>query len=96
MIIGEDFEFKDTLKEDTTPIKLLTGPYKDVVYRYTHMSVQENEDDTATMKFDYELYEMGNYTETSLRKDKRFAEHIGLILNALILEALDSQETKQE
>lgn len=92
MIIGEDFEFNDTLKTDTAAIKLLTGPYKNVMYRYTSMSVKENNNDTATMQFDYELFEMGEHTETSLRKDKRFTEHIGLILNTLIIEAVEYED----
>jgi len=92
MIIGEDYMFMDSMKKDTTPIKLLTGPYKDVVYRYTQMSVKENTNDTATMFFEYELYEMGNHTETFLRKDKRFTEHIGLVLNSLIIEAVEHSD----
>ena len=92
MIIGEDFEFNDKLKTDTAAIKLLTGPYKNVIYRYTSMSVKENNNDTATMQFDYELFEMGEHTETSLRKDKRFTEHIGLILNTLIIEAVEYED----
>lgn len=89
MIIGEDFMFMDSIKADTSALKLLTGPYKDVVYRYTNMSVKENDDETATLIFDYELYEMGNHTETTLRKDDRFTQHIGLVLNTLILEAIE-------
>lgn len=92
MILGEDFMFNDSMKTDTTAIKLLTGPYKDIVYRYTQLSVKENTNDTATMFFDYELYEMGEHTETSIRKDERFTKHIGLILNTLILEAVDDLE----
>jgi hypothetical protein len=95
MILGEDYMFIDKIKADTTPLKLLTGPYKDVVYRYINMSVKENTDDTATLVFDYELFEMGNHTETTLRKDDRFTEHIGLVLNALILEAVEYTEKTQ-
>lgn len=96
MIIGEDYMFMDSIKVETTPLKLLTGPYKDVVYRYTNLSIKENENDTATLSFSYELYEMGEHTETSLNKDKRFQEHIGLILNSLILEAVEHTENKQQ
>lgn len=92
MILGEDYMFMDSMKTDTTTIKLLTGPYKDVVYRYTNMSVKENDNDTASLIFDYELYEMGEHTETSLRQDTRFIGHIGLILNSLILEAVEHSE----
>jgi len=89
MIIGEDFEFADSIKSDTAAIRLLTGPYNGVVYRYTQMSVKENDDDSATLMFDYELFEMKDFTETSLRSDQRFTQHIGLVLNTLILEAVD-------
>jgi hypothetical protein len=92
MILGEDFMFMDSMKEDTTPIKLLTGPYKDVVYRYATLSVKENTDETATVSFQYELYEMGEHTETALRKDNRFEKHIGLILNSLVLDAVEHME----
>lgn len=95
MILGEDFMFMDSMKTDTTAIKLLTGPYKDIVYRYTQLNVKENDDDSATISFSYELYEMGENTETSLRKDERFHEHIGLVLNSLILDAVEHTEKTQ-
>ena len=95
MILGEDFMFMDTIKADTTPLKLLTGPYKDVIYRYINMTVKENDDDTASLIFDYELFEMGNYTETTLRKDEKFIKHVGLVLNTLILEAVEHTEKTQ-
>lgn len=95
MILGEDFMFMDSIKADTTPLKLLTGPYKDVIYRYTNMTVKENDDDTASLIFDYELFEMGNHTETTLRKDEKFIKHVGLVLNTLILEAVEHTEKTQ-
>jgi hypothetical protein len=109
MILGEDFSFRDDLKKDTVPIELLLDPYKGIIYRYINVSVQENDNDTATLKFDYDLYEMGDFTETKLIKDKRFIEILGLILNTLILEAgehtgeelnehrkIDSEKSDQE
>lgn len=95
MILGEDFMFMDSMKTETTAIKLLTGPYKDIVYRYTKLNVKENDDDSATLSFSYELYEMGDNTETSLRKDEKFYQHIGLVLNSLILDAVEHVENTQ-
>ena len=89
MILGEDFEFVDSLKTDTAAIRLLSGPYKDVVYRYTVMSMRENDDDSATLSFEYELLQLGEHYETKLRSDKKFQEHVGLILNTLILELVE-------
>lgn len=94
MIVNEDFKFRDDLvkeKSDTVPIELLTDPYKGVILQYTKVSVKEQKDNTATLKFEYEIKRAGDLTETSLRKDKKFEKHIGLILNSLILEVVDNE-----
>lgn len=96
MNIAEDWKFRDDLKEDTVPIELLTGPYKGVTFRYTDVKVVEQEHGTAKMQFNYELYQMGEHTETSLRKDTKFTTHIGLILNKLILEVVDDEHRKTD
>lgn len=98
MILGQDFKFRDDLKEDTVPIELLLDPYKGVVYRYIKVGIKENDDKTATLKFDYHLHEMGEHTETKLRKDKRFTEVLGLILNTLILDVaeVDKNEHRED
>ena len=56
MLIGKDYLLRDDLyKEDKTmPIQLLTGPYKDVILRYTTVSIKEMENDQAKMLFDYD------------------------------------------
>lgn len=98
MIIGKDYRLRDDLYEEdkTLPIELLTGPYQGVILRYTTVAIKETEGDQARMIFDYELLEMGNHTETSLRKDVRFTEHAGLVLNTMILETLEEQNAARE
>ena len=91
MIVGVDYKFRDDIKDDTVPIELLTGPYKGIVYRYTKVAVKEKEDDTAVMQFDYHLYHTGELSETTIRRDRKFTQHIGLILNALILETVENE-----
>lgn len=93
MVLGEDYTYCDDMKQDTIPIKLLSGPYKDVIYRYTKLEIREKEtEDIAVMKFEYELHEMGEHTEVKLRRDPKFNEHIGLVLNTLILESLSAPQ----
>lgn len=94
MILGEDFKFRDDMKQDTVPIELMLDPYKGVIYRYTKVGIKENDNETATLQFDYELYERGNHTETKLRKDKRFTGTLGLILNTIILEVDEDEHRK--
>lgn len=91
MILGEDYKFRDDIKADTVPVEILTEPYKGVTLRYTTVSLKELEDGTAKLMFQYDLYEMGNHTETSLRKDKRFEEFAGLILNTIMIEAIEAE-----
>jgi hypothetical protein len=97
MNVGQDFKFRDDLHKpkqtgDTVPIELLIGPYKGVIYRYVKIAIKEQDDGKATLQFIYDLLEMGNHTETSLRADKKFTDCVGLILNQLILEALEIKE----
>lgn len=93
------FKFRDDLYKlengDTVPIELLTGPYSGVIYRYVRIHVQEKKSGEAVMRFQFELLEMGNHTETSLRKDPKFTEHIGLLLNHLILEAAEADSANR-
>jgi len=96
MIIGQDFRFRDDMKMDTVPIEILTDPYKGVILRFTEVGVEELNDGTAKLKYQYDLYEMGTHTETSLRKDKKFVEFAGLILNTIILEAAESDDAVGE
>lgn len=98
MVIGKDYRLRDDLYEEdkTLPIELLTGPYTGVILRYTTVSIKEMENDEAKMVFDYELLEMGDHTETSLRKDTKFTQYAGLVLNTMILETLESNNAVGE
>lgn len=98
MIDPRDFRFRDDLAKiesgDTVPIEILTGPYKNVIFRYVRVSVKEKEEGEAVLQYQYELLEMGNHTETQLRKDERFSRHLGVMLNHLILESLETNNNE--
>lgn len=89
-MLSKDFRFRDDIKADTVPIEILEGPFAGVVLRFTSVQIREQEDGTARMLFDYELHEMKHHSETSLRKNVKFTETAGLILNQLILEKVDT------
>jgi hypothetical protein len=100
MIENTDFRFRDDLHKpeagDTIPIEILIGPYKGVIYRYVRIGVTEKDNGEAVLRFQYELLEMGDHTETSLRNDQRFTNHIGIILNHLILEVAEAENANGE
>lgn len=89
MILGTDFKFRDEYKNDTTAIELLTEPYKGVIYRYTNVGLKEQEDGTAVLRFNYEFLESGQFKQDKLREDRYFNDHLGLILNTLILDVVE-------
>jgi hypothetical protein len=98
MIENGDYKFRDDMttekSKDTVPIQILTGPYKNVIYRYTKVSVKEQNNGTAVLIFDYDLLDKIDYTETQLRNDKRFEQHLGILLNHLILQSLENEENE--
>ena len=100
MIEQRDYRFRDDIYKpdagDTVPIEILTGPYKGVVYRYVRVGVSEKENGEAVLRFQYELLELGDHTETSIRNDNRFTEHIGIILNHFILELAENEVADRE
>jgi hypothetical protein len=92
MILGTDYKFRDDLfdmnKEGTTvPIELLLDPFAGVLYCYTVVQFRLGEDNVPRMKFEYEILKSNDLSMMTLRKNKKFNEVLGLILNALILDA---------
>jgi len=95
MIEQKDFRFRDDMSkssdETTVPIEILTYPYEHVIFRFTTVGVKEQENGTAVLRFQYDLLDVGEYTETKLRNDQRFEQHLGLLLNHLILESAEHE-----
>ena len=97
MILGTDFRFSNVYNTDTTAIELLTEAYKGVIFRFTNVGIKENpEQGEATLRFSYEILSPGKFKEDLLRKDKYFEGHLGLILNALILDVVEIENANRE
>ena len=90
MVVEEDYKFRDDLKYDTVPFELLSGPYKGIVLRYIKVGIKEQVNDSATIKFDYDIIHNNRFKEDKLKHDLLFQEHIGIILNDMILELVSS------
>ena len=98
MIEQQDFRFRDDMSQgvekNTVPIEILTDPYKSVIFRFTTVGIKEMENGTAVLRFQYDLLDVGEFTETTLRNDKRFEQHLGLLLNHLILESAEHEQNE--
>ena len=96
MILGVDFRFSEVYNTETSAIELLTEAYKGIIYRYTNVGVRENEDDTATLRFAYEILSPGKFKEDKLREDEYFQQHLGLVLNTLIIDIAEIDSANRE
>ena len=93
---GIDFKFRDDLfnaKEDgsTCPIELILDPFAGVVYRYTTVRFKLGEDDIPRLQFDYEIIKTNDLSMMTLRKNQKFNDAVGLILNTLLLDASEAE-----
>ena len=96
MEAGTDFKFRDDLfdakKEGTTvPIELMLDPFAGVVYHYTTVAFKMGEDDVPRISFEYEIDKTNDLSMTTLRKNEKFNLTLGLILNALLLDASEAE-----
>jgi hypothetical protein len=101
MQVGIDYNFRDDLfndKEDgsTCPIELLLDPYAGVVYRYTTVRFKLGEDDIPRLQYDYEIVKTNDLSMVTLRKNQKFNDILGLILNSLLLDLgdVEANETR--
>jgi hypothetical protein len=96
MEAGNDYIFRDDLfdvkQEGTTcPIELKLDPFDGVVYRYTTVKFKVGEDDIPRLIYDYEIIKTNDLSMVTLRKNEKFNNTVGLILNSLLLDAADSE-----
>lgn len=96
MEAGIDYKFRDDLfnpKEEgsTVPIEIMVDPFAEIVYRYTNVTFKMGEDNVPRMLYDYEILKTKDLSMITLRKNEKFNTVLGLILNALLLDASEQQ-----
>jgi hypothetical protein len=94
MEAGTDYKFRDDLFNDkeegsTCPIEMLIEPFVGVVYRYTTVTFKIDEDDIPRIQYDYEIIKTNDLSMITLRKNQKFNDALGLILNAMLLDLGD-------
>ena len=89
----EDYVFVEKPGEDFTAIKLISGPYSSVVYKYGNVGFrpesEKTPDGALPMVFDYTIIE--NHIEADT-DSQEFIDHIGDILFVLLDEQLKQQD----
>jgi len=74
-----DYVFVEKQDQEMASIKLISGPYADIVYHYGNVQFakEENEDGNLPMKFDYTVDQ--NFVDANT-DSQEFINHIGDIL----------------
>ena len=88
----EDFVYVEKPGEDFTALKLISGPYASIVYKYGNVGFRpENEavDGKLPMVFDYTVIENKVNADTD---SQEFIDHIGDILVVLLDEQLKEKK----
>lgn len=84
MIEGLDFDFivNDNDKE-YVHVRMLTGPYSGVIYRYGKVKLTEKNDELH-LHFDFDVIQSPQVKAKSLEKDPDFKNYIGGFLISII------------
>jgi len=93
---NEDYIFVEKSGEDFTGLKLISGPYSHVVYKYGNVGFapeSEAVDGQLPMKFDYTIIENKIQADTD---SQEFIDHIGDILVVLLDEKLKERQLDGE
>ncbi len=85
----EDFVYVEKPGEDFTAIKLISGPYASITFKYGNVAFapesEKQPDGTLPMKFDYTVMENLIEADTD---SQEFINHIGDVLVVLLDEKL--------
>ena len=103
MVLEKDFDL-DPEQNDPSGVKMaamkiLTGKYAGVSFRFGKIQVadKENPDGTYTVNFDYDIVNPAKHKEEKLRDSKRFTDTLGSILNTIIIAGIERElETHEE
>ena len=91
MIEGVDYCFIYPKEEATAVhVKFLEGPYKDTVFKYGKVKVEEK-DDNAYLLFGYDVIECTTMKPKKLEKNEDFKNYIGDLLVEIISGNLDQE-----
>ncbi len=96
MQVGIDYNFRDDLFNDkqngsTCPIELLIEPFNGIVYRYTTVRFKMEADGVPRLQYDYEIVKTNDLSMITLRKNQKFNDILGLVLNAMLLDLGDAE-----
>ncbi|MEX0596125.1 MAG: hypothetical protein WD512_06450 [Candidatus Paceibacterota bacterium] len=84
-------------KHETTPLKILTGKFKDVTICYGRVKIKEVSEDQAVLQFNYKFVApLDKLEQQTLENDIEFKNYLGMLLNHIILESNEPNESRED
>src|SRR5574337_2124366 len=72
------------LDEWVNAVKLLDGPFKNVIYYYGHVKLIPQEDGSHRLAFQYTIWDSAGFDKVALTANPQFIDHIGDVLVSII------------
>lgn len=93
-----DYEFIPSSESDkNVPVKVLTGIYKDVIVRFGTVTISEQENGEALVKFNYQLVEpVAVDQRNALNDDRNFKNFLGELLRCIVVNTGSFDENRTD
>jgi|TARA_B110000908_G_scaffold170586_1_gene230615 hypothetical protein len=84
--MSKDYIFVEKKDAELYSLKVVQGPYNNVIYTYGSVTIEEDEDkDLARLKFNYHIEEVPEpYSKRELEESTEFRDYIGNILTEIL------------
>jgi hypothetical protein len=95
--LDEDYSFGSTeiSGEEFSSIKILKGPYSGVEYLYGAVDINQLDEESGKLSFQYSLITVpDNHTKDSLKIDPEFTREMGEILNSILIDDMESNDNE--
>lgn len=86
-----DYRFRDDLHypdSELSIIELLKEPYCGILYCYGRTNIETVDDEKGVLKFEFRVF---NRDQKELAANKEFIQHIGEVLNSIILDDMGEE-----
>jgi hypothetical protein len=98
MITHDSYTFVEHKGEEDWYVKLKNGDYKDVIYKYGRIEVEEDDiEESAKLKFQFKVAKIPQeleMTEEELQEDLTFLNLLGDVLTHIIEDAMETGKYK--
>lgn len=94
-IDSKDYILVENPASEFYSVKLKCKEWHGIIFTYGAVSVKEDKaNDTATLSFNWQLQDAGNFEPEEINTSEKFQNYIGALLQHIITESLTEKEAK--